>query len=236
MMFRCAIRVSINPMHFQVLYWLYQSTLIKVQNIVEGSCDHTRDYAGEFSKLLTMADIDYLKSHLTSHLDFPKKGIVFLDIFPILRNPLAFETLITHFVHHITSQTLAKTPSKKIDVVVGLDARGFLIGPVIALRLGAAFVPVRKGGKLPGVCVSATYEKEYGTDTFEMQADAIKSGQTVVIVDDLIATGGSARAAGELVAKQGGKTLEYLFIIELLFLKAGSELDAPVYSIVQSDD
>jgi adenine phosphoribosyltransferase len=87
---------------------------------------------------------------------------VFLDIFPILRNPVAFETLITHFLYHITSHTVAKSPSGKIDVVVGLDARGFLLGPIIALRLGAAFVPVRKQGKLPGNCDVASYEKEYG--------------------------------------------------------------------------
>jgi len=183
-----------------------------------------------------MADIDYLKSKLTAHPDFPKKGIVFLDIFPILRDPIAFETLITHLIHHLTSHTITTSSSRKIDVVVGLDARGFLLGPIIALRLGAAFVPVRKQGKLPGACDSATFEKEYGTDSFEMQADAIKPGQTVVVIDDLIATGGSAKAAGELVAKQGGKTLEYLFIIELLFLKGSTKLDAPVYSIVQSDD
>lgn len=89
-----------------------------------------------------------------------------MDIFPLLRSPIAFETLITHLVHHLTSQTLPKTESKKIDVVVGLDARGFLIGPTIALRLGAAFVPVRKKGKLPGICVSAKYAKEYGVVRF----------------------------------------------------------------------
>lgn len=144
--------------------------------------------------------------------------------------------MITHFVHHITSHTLGLSDNHKIDVVVGLDARGFLLGPIIALRLGAAFVPVRKKGKLPGECVQAEYAKEYGTDSFEMQADAIKPGQNVIIVDDLIATGGSAKAAGELVQKQGGKTLQYLFIIELLFLKASSKLDAPVYSIIQTQD
>ena len=93
-----------------------------------------------------------------------------MDIFPILRDPVAFETLITHFVYHLTSTTIPKTPRKKIDVVVGLDARGFLLGPVIALRLGAAFVPVRKKGKLPGECVKATYEKEYGTVSAVMKA------------------------------------------------------------------
>jgi len=183
-----------------------------------------------------MADVQYLRGLLSEHPDFPKKGIVFLDIFPILRNPTAFETLITHIVHHLTSHTIPNSPSKKIDVVVGLDARGFLLGPIIALRLGAAFVPVRKKGKLPGQCVSAMYEKEYGADIFEMQADAIAPGANVLVVDDLMATGGSAKAAGELVAKQGGKTLEYVFIIELSFLKGSEKLDAPVYSIIQSDD
>ncbi|KAH6914986.1 adenine phosphoribosyltransferase [Coprinopsis sp. MPI-PUGE-AT-0042] len=183
-----------------------------------------------------MADVDLIRSRLTSHPDFPKKGIVFLDIFPILREPLIFETLITHIIQHLTSHTLGLSPSKKIDVIVGLDARGFLLGPIIALRLGAAFVPVRKKGKLPGETTSVTYEKEYGSDSFEIQKDAIKPGQTVVVIDDLIATGGSAKAAGELIEKLGGKTLEYIFIIELLFLKASSKLNAPVYSIVQSED
>ncbi|CAA7259686.1 unnamed protein product [Cyclocybe aegerita] len=201
---------------------------------------------------IDMADVDLIKSRLTSHPDFPKKGIVFLDIFPILREPLVFETLITHLAQHITSHTLGISQTKKIDVIVALDARGFLLGPIVALRLGAAFVPVRKAGKLPGQCISASYEKEYGTDSFEMQADAIKPGQNVVVIDDLLATGnlvphekltatdsskgGSAHAAGELVAKQGGKTLEYIFIIELLFLKGSSKLDAPVYSVIQTDD
>ena len=90
------------------------------------------------------------------------QGVSFLDIFPLLRDPLAFETLITHFLHHIMSHTIPKSVLKKVDVVVGLDARGFLLGPIIALRLGAAFVPIRKKGKLPGPCTSVTYEKEYG--------------------------------------------------------------------------
>ncbi|EIN10702.1 adenine phosphoribosyltransferase [Punctularia strigosozonata HHB-11173 SS5] len=183
-----------------------------------------------------MADTEYLRSLCGVHPDFPKKGIVFLDIFPIFRNPVATETLITNFVHHLTSETIPKSQTKKIDVVVGLDARGFLLGPIVALRLGAAFVPVRKRGKLPGQCSAAVYEKEYGEDVFEMQSDAIQPGQTVVIIDDLIATGGSARAAGELVDKQGGNTLEYLFIIELAFLQGASKLNAPTYSIVKTDD
>ncbi|THH17968.1 hypothetical protein EW146_g2939 [Bondarzewia mesenterica] len=181
-------------------------------------------------------DVTYLKDFLKEHPDFPKKGIVFLDLFPLLRNPTAFETLITRFVYHITSETLFKDPKRKIDVVVGLDARGFLLGPIIAMRLGAAFVPVRKKDKLPGQCIQASYEKEYGMDVFEMQADAIEAGQTVVVVDDLMATGGSAKAAGELVAKLGGKTLEYLFVIELAFLKGRDKLDAPTYSVIKLED
>ena len=134
------------------------------------------------------------------------QGIIFLDLFPVLRDPIAFETLLTHLLHHITSETIPKSVSRKVDVVVGLDARGFLLGPPLALRLGAAFAPVRKQGKLPGKCVSAIYEKEYGNvryalcnliteadtnnqDVFEMQIDSIQKGQTVLIVDDLIATG-----------------------------------------------
>ena len=109
----------------------------------------------------------------------PQQGITFLDIFPVLRDPFAFETLITHFVHHITTQHAGARP----DVIVGLDARGFLFGPIIAQRLGAAFVPVRKGGKLPGQVQVAKYEKEYGTDEFEMQAGAIQPGQKCIVVE-----------------------------------------------------
>jgi adenine phosphoribosyltransferase len=131
----------------------------------------------------TMSDVDYIKSHLKTYADFPRKvrdpqycnasancsvlvtfqGVAFCDIFPLFRDPLIFESLITHLTHRLISDTIPLSPNKRIDVIVGLDARGFLLGPVIALRLGAAFVPVRKRGKLPGECVCATYEKEYGT-------------------------------------------------------------------------
>jgi adenine phosphoribosyltransferase len=128
-----------------------------------------------------MSDVEYIKSFLKTYTDFPKKvpvqvrrlpvlsslrifqGVTFCDIFPLFRNPLIFEVVITHLTHRLVSATIPTSPNEKIDVIVGLDARGFLLGPVIALRLGAAFVPVRKRGKLPGECVCATYEKEYGT-------------------------------------------------------------------------
>ncbi|CAO3660640.1 unnamed protein product [Rhizopus stolonifer] len=148
-------------------------------------------------------------------------------MFPVFQDPTAVEALICNIVHHITS-----TYEGKIDAVVGLDARGFLFGPLIALRLGAAFVPVRKQGKLPGDCAQATYKKEYGEDVFELQKSSLKEGARVIIVDDLIATGGSASAAGQLVKQCNAKTVEYVFIMELDFLNGSKTLDAPVYSLI----
>ncbi|KAJ3019808.1 adenine phosphoribosyltransferase [Thoreauomyces humboldtii] len=177
-----------------------------------------------------MSDVKLIKSLLKAIPDFPQKGILFQDIFPIFQNPLAVETLVTHIVHHITSNDL------RPDVIVGLDARGFLLGPWIAARLSCAFVPVRKAGKLPGATTKTAYEKEYGTDYFEMQVDAVRSGQRVVVLDDLIATGGSAKAAGDLIKQNGATTVEYVFIVELTALQGSSKLDAPIYSIVQFDD
>jgi len=123
---------------------------------------------------------------------------------------------------------------QKLDVLVGLDARGFLIGPTLALRLGCSFVPVRKAGKLPGKLQTVTYEKEYGEDTFAIQDKSVPANANVLVVDDLIATGGSAAAAGELVKKCGGQLLGYIFIIELTGLNGRSKLDAPVYTLIES--
>lgn len=177
-----------------------------------------------------MDNLESIRSLLVRYDNFPKPGVCFVDIFPILRDPAAFEFIISHFVHHITSDTLPKHGREKVDVVVGLDARGFLFGPIIALRLGAAFVPIRKVGKLPGPCSEVSYTKEYGSDKVEMQRDAIREGQTVIIVDDLIATGGSAEASSELVKKQGGIVLEYLFVIEVLMQRKWNN-DAEIFSI-----
>jgi len=120
------------------------------------------------------------------------------------------------------------------EVLVGLDARGFLFAPSLALKLGIGFVPVRKRGKLPGPCVTAAYEKEYGTDYFQIQSDGIKKGQRVLVIDDIIATGGSAAAAGSLVNQLGGNLLGYLFIMELNFLKGREKLDAQVHTLLSS--
>ena len=195
-----------------------------------------------------MSDIELLKSRfrmcarvqtvLTTeyHPDWPKPGILFCDILPVLRDPLTFEMLITNIMSHIFTKTLPPLikadASARIDYVVGLDARGFLLGPIIAQRLQAGFIPVRKRGKLPGDCKQASFQKEYGEDVFEMQADAIHAGSNVLIVDDLIATGGSAAAAGALVRQLNAKTIAYIFIVSIPFLKGAEKLDAPEYQCV----
>jgi adenine phosphoribosyltransferase len=158
---------------------------------------------------------------------------LFEDILPIFADPQLHEALLRALELHINNTYSAHN---KPDVIVGLDARGFLFGPSLALRIGAAFVPVRKQGKLPGPCVTASYEKEYGQDFFQMQSDGVKKGQKVLIVDDIIATGGSAAAAGSLVKQLGGNLLGYVFILELDFLKGRDKLDAPVHTLLSSQE
>ncbi|KAH6853552.1 phosphoribosyltransferase-like protein [Chaetomium sp. MPI-CAGE-AT-0009] len=152
--------------------------------------------------------------------DFPIPGIQFIDILPLFQDP----AIHTALLRALELQVLEFADSKP-DVVVGLDARGFLFGPSLALRLNASFVPVRKQGKMPGPCVTAAYEKEYGTDFFQMQEGAVKPGQKVLVVDDIIATGGSAAAAGSLVKQMGGDLIGYLFILEIPVLNGRSKLD-----------
>ncbi|KAI8326220.1 adenine phosphoribosyltransferase [Martensiomyces pterosporus] len=171
--------------------------------------------------------IEQVKALIREYPDFPSKGILFRDIFPIFHHPEAVECLVDHFVERV------KALDKTADVVVGLDARGFLFGPLIAIKLGVSFVPVRKRGKLPGEVVSATYMKEYGPDVFEMQADAIKAGQNVVIVDDLLATGGSCKAAEELVGALKGNVILDAFVISLAGLEGEKKLRAPVYALME---
>ncbi|KAL6714179.1 adenine phosphoribosyltransferase [Lecanora helva] len=172
-----------------------------------------------------------LHKSLRQYPDFPSPGILFEDILPLFSDPVLHEALIRALEIHITSN---HNEAQRPDVIVGLEARGFLFGPSLALRLGASFVPVRKQGKLPGPTETATYEKEYGKDFFQIQADAIKQGQQVLVVDDIIATGGSAAAAGSLVKKLGGILLGYVFLLELDFLKGREKLDAPVYTLLSS--
>ncbi|KAF9875826.1 adenine phosphoribosyltransferase [Colletotrichum karsti] len=152
-----------------------------------------------------------LQRALRHFADFPIKGIDFVDIMPLFLNPSVHKTLGDVLELQVKESFGSQLP----DVVVGLDARGFLFGPGLALRLGTGFAPVRKSGKLPGPCVDAEYKKEYGVDVFQMQQDAIKPGQKVLVVDDIIATGGSAKAAADLVKKLGGEIVGYLFILEI---------------------
>ncbi|KAK2879544.1 adenine phosphoribosyltransferase [Arthroderma sp. PD_2] len=174
-----------------------------------------------------------LRSSLRQFPDFPSPGILFEDILPIFADPALHESLIKALELHLLETYGA---DQKPDVVVGLDARGFLFGPSLALRLGAAFVPVRKQGKLPGPVVTQEYQKEYGSDFFQMQKDAIKPGQKVLVVDDIIATGGSASAAGSLVQQLGGNLIGFVFMLELDFLKGRDKLAAPVYTLLATQE
>ncbi|KAI4862795.1 adenine phosphoribosyltransferase [Hypoxylon rubiginosum] len=165
--------------------------------------------------------------------DFPIPGINFIDILPIFQNPVAFESLLEVLVLLIRERFGSQLP----DVIVGLEARGFLFGPTLALRLDRAFVPVRKKGKMPGACKTVQYKKEYGVDEFQVQEGAIQPGQTCLIVDDIIATGGTAAAAGQLVEISNAKLMGYLFMIEITNLKGKALLgDKPMITLIEHDE
>ena len=158
--------------------------------------------------------------------DFPKKGIIFKDITPLLQNPKAFRESV--------DKIWEKFKDENIDVVVSIESRGFIFGTAIAYKLGAGFVPVRKKGKLPFKTYQVTYELEYGTDTLEIHSDAVKEGQRVLIVDDLLATGGTAKAGAELIEKLKGKVVGIAFLIELTFLKGREKIkDFPVHALIK---
>ncbi|KAM3160546.1 Adenine phosphoribosyltransferase [Lachancea thermotolerans] len=173
-----------------------------------------------------------LRSALHQYPNFPSKGILFEDFLPIFRSPQLFGKLVKAFKTHFEE----KFAGVKIDYIVALEARGFLFGPAVALEIGAGFVPVRKQGKLPGECLHATYVKEYGNDVFDIQVESIPEGSNVVIMDDIIATGGSALAAGELIEKLGANLLEYAFFMELDFLKGREKLQAPVFTLLTGQE
>lgn len=158
--------------------------------------------------------------------DFPKPGIMFKDITPVLAQPRLLRATINHFAELYTG--------RHIDAVVGMESRGFIFGVPLALELNAAFVPARKPGKLPYHRVSESYALEYGTATLDMHVDAVKAGQRVLVVDDLIATGGTAVATAKLVERLGGKVVACCFVIELCFLDGRSALSpVQVQSLVQ---
>lgn len=158
--------------------------------------------------------------------DFPKEGILFKDITPILQSPEAFRCVIEKL-----TEEFSKT---KIDTVVGIESRGFIFSPILAYRLNAGFVPVRKKGKLPHKTEQIAYALEYGEAILEIHQDSIKPGSRVAIVDDLLATGGTAAAAAYLVEKLGGKVEKFGFLIELDFLKGRQKLSpCPVFSLIK---
>jgi adenine phosphoribosyltransferase len=158
--------------------------------------------------------------------NFPKKGIIFKDITPLFSNPASLKEIVDKMSDHYAGQ--------KINVIVGAEARGFLIGPAVAVSLNAGFVPVRKPGKLPYETASMAYQLEYGTDTLEIHKDGIKSGDNVLMIDDLLATGGTMAACCNLVESLGGKIVGCAFIIELTFLHGRNLLSKhDVFSLIQ---
>ena len=159
---------------------------------------------------------DYLKSHIRTVPDWPAPGVQFRDITPLLQDPRVFRVLIDAFVHRYMA------PDLRPDVVAGLDARGFILGSVVAYELGLGFVPIRKKGKLPFTTVEETYELEYGSATVELHTDAVKPGQRVLLIDDLIATGGTMMAGKKLLEKLGACVIEGAAIVDLPEL-GGSE-------------
>jgi adenine phosphoribosyltransferase len=166
-----------------------------------------------------------LKNKIRSIPDFPKKGVIFRDITPVLEDPMAFRFLI--------NELLKPYRNKKVDKVVGIDARGFLLAAPIALKLGAGLCIVRKKGKLPYKTVSQNYSLEYGEETIEMHKDSILPGEKVLIVDDVIATGGTLKAAANLVEKLRGKIVGIVVFVELKDLKGREKLKKyPFYSLI----
>ena len=167
--------------------------------------------------------MDDLKQHIREVPDFPKPGINFYDITTLLQHPLALRKTVDRFVWMFAD--------KRIDKVVGIESRGFMFGPIVAYDLNAGFVPVRKPGKLPWEKIRETYELEYGNDTLEMHRDAVQPGEQVLIVDDLVATGGTAHATARMVEKLGGTVAGFGFIIELTFLDGRKKLEAAGYEV-----
>ncbi|MDP2899016.1 MAG: adenine phosphoribosyltransferase [bacterium] len=160
--------------------------------------------------------------------DFPKPGIIFKDITPVLKSPELFRKVIQAFCDRYRE--------KGVTAIVAIESRGFIFGGALAERMGVPFVPVRKKSKLPYKTVSATYELEYGTDSVEMHADALGQGDRVVVLDDLVATGGTAQATARLCEQLGAEVVELAFVIELAFLHPRKKLSKyPVFSLVTFD-
>lgn len=169
-----------------------------------------------------------LKNYIRDIKDFPKQGIVFRDITTLLKDPISLKATL--------EQLLEQIDGLKVNKIVGIESRGFMFGTMLAESLGVGFVPVRKPGKLPAETISETYDLEYGQDKIEIHKDAIQSGDVVLLHDDLLATGGTAKAAINLIEKCGGKVVQLLFIMELSFLNGRKKLEGyDVRSLIQYD-
>ncbi|CAA9369377.1 MAG: Adenine phosphoribosyltransferase [uncultured Gemmatimonadetes bacterium] len=169
--------------------------------------------------------VDHLKTLIRDVPDFPLPGILFRDVTPLLRDPGALREVTAAFATRFRGQ---------VDVVAGIESRGFIFGAPLAVELGVGFVPVRKAGKLPAEKVSLEYELEYGTSILEIHADAVRPGERVLLVDDLLATGGTARAAAGLIAALGGTVAAVAVVIELLFLEGRATLPGTeVHALLQ---
>jgi adenine phosphoribosyltransferase len=169
-----------------------------------------------------------LKDHIRTIPDFPKPGILFYDISTLLIHPDAWQATVARLADAIKPH--------EPHLLAGIESRGFLVAAPLALELGLGFAMVRKEGKLPGATVPHTYDLEYGQDTIEIQADAIQPGQRVVLLDDLLATGGTMNAAAQLFRRCGGVVCSAACIIELTFLKGRSKLDIPITTLVAYDE
>lgn len=173
-----------------------------------------------------MALTKLIRSKIRDIPDFPKPGILFKDITPLLQDQNIFTQIIDTLAERYRPQ--------KIDGIVGVESRGFIFGSALAYRLGSAFVPVRKSGKLPYKTIQTSYALEYGTATIEMHVDGVKKGDRIVVIDDLLATGGTAEATCQLVEKLGAQVLECAFVVELTFLNGKEKLkDREIFSLVQ---
>ena len=179
-------------------------------------------------QLRSAGNCEHLKQLIREVPDFPKKGILFYDITTLLKDKVGFATLIDALSeHYLNSQ---------VDVVLAIEARGFIFGPALAYRLNAGFVPIRKPGKLPAETVKWSYELEYGIDTLEIHKDAIKPGQRVIIVDDLLATGGTANACVQLKKSLGANIAGLGFVVELDFLNGRKKFEGTeVFSLLHYD-
>lgn len=186
--------------------------------------------------LKSKRDLQHIKEEVNAHLryfpDFPKPGIVFVDIMKLMRNPSLVDELCRAVAEHVRAEIPVP-----VDAVAALESRGFLFGPQIAIALNVPFIPIRKKGKLPGKTIQKIYKKEYGEDVIEIQADAVVPQSKLLLVDDLLATGGTLGAAIDLIEHAGGEVVEAFILVQLTYLNPLSNIPKhiPVYSLIDVD-